>query len=132
MAKKTKIPPQLKFGPLPVDRINKTTGLELEPGEAVMSGNAQKHAARRHPKDYAKTQPHVAQVIASPLYIGDDARNPGKIELVGRIPALGTGLLVAVEITPDGDGNYNITSFYPVSEKKISDRRQKNHLLPLK
>ena len=45
---------QLDFGPLPVDLINRTTGLELENGNAFFSINAQKHAAKRHPLDYSK------------------------------------------------------------------------------
>lgn len=127
MQKKNK-PEHLVFGPLPVDEINLTLQLELDPGFVVISGNAQIHAARRHPDDFSRCLPHVAAIIENPLYLGDDARNPGKIELVGRVASLGGGLLVAIEITLDGDGLYNVTSFYPISNQKIEDRRQKGHL----
>lgn len=126
--KNKKKPAQVIFGPLPVGAIDATIGTELEPGTAVMSSNAQVHASKRHPEDFPLCFPHVAQVIANPLYVGDDLRNHGKIELVSRVPALGTGLLVAVDLTADGDGNYFVASFYPVSEEKINNRRDKGHL----
>ena len=113
---------------MPARAIRTSIELEVEEGTVVMSGNAQIHAQRRHPNDFSRCLPHVASVIANPLYIGDDAKNPGKIELVARVPALGHGLLVAVNIELDGNGEYNIASFYPVSHDKIENRRAKNHL----
>ena len=68
---------QLDFGPLPVDLINRATGLELEPGNAFFSINAQKHADKRHPLDYSRGLPHVAAVIAYPMYVGDDSNKRG-------------------------------------------------------
>lgn len=123
---------RLDFGPLPVDLINRTTGLELETGNAFFSINAQKHAAKRHPLEYSKALPHVAAVIADPMYLGDDFKNHGKIELVARVAALGNALLVAVEVTRDDSGRYNVTSFYPISQKKIDNRREKGRLLIVK
>lgn len=120
----------LFFGPLPVETINPTLDLELDTGSVVLSINAQKHASKRHPKEYGRCLPVVANVIAYPLYLGDDLKNPGKIELVGRPPALGSPLLVAVDMAPDADGNYNVVSFYPISEAKVQNRRDKGHLLP--
>lgn len=118
-----------EFGILPVCVINATLQLDLEAGEVVMPVNAQKHAQRKRPADYARCFPHVASVIADPLYLGDDFRNEGKIELVGRPLGLGTPLLVAVELTKDDDGRYSVTSFYPISEQKVQNRREKRHLL---
>lgn len=124
----SKLQPYL-FGELPVEVINRTLDLELDPGEVVMPVNAQRHAQKKRPADYARCFPHVASVIASPLYLGDDFRNHGKIELVGRPAGLGTPLLVAVELTRDGDGRYSVTSFYPIDERKVANRREKRHLL---
>lgn len=118
----------LDFGPLPVDIINDLLGLEIEEGEVRMSINAQKHAARRHPDDYSRCMPHVASILERPLYIGDDFRNPGAIELIGRVSALGGPMLVAVEVEKDGDGYYNVRSFYPIGDGKIQARREKKHL----
>ncbi|GAA0765942.1 hypothetical protein [Brevundimonas olei] len=124
-------PIDLILGPLPTDQINQALGLELEPGDIILSAGAQKHASKRHPDEYARCQPHVAAVALDPLYVGNDFRNEGKIELVSRVAALGGGMLVAVCIEPDAEGNYSVTSFYPVSEKKIENRRQSRHLILL-
>lgn len=129
MAKKPKprLIPTL-FGNLPVGAINQTLDLDLDPGEAVMSVNAQRHAQKKRPEDFARCFPHVAAVIGMPLYARDDFRNEGKIELIGKPAALGEYLLVAVEITLDGQGRYNVTSIYPVSEAKVAQRREGRHL----
>ncbi|MCI1141707.1 hypothetical protein MOP88_04135 [Sphingomonas sp. WKB10] len=118
----------LLFGDVPIAAINEALGLELDEGQAVMSTNALKHAQRRHSLDFARCLPHVASVVTNPLYVRDDFKNDGKIELVGRPPALGDYLLVAVEIVLDEDGRYNVTSFYPISESKVAKRRDTGHL----
>jgi len=120
------------FGELPVRALNATLDLELDAGEVVMSANAQKHAQARHPADFARCFPHVASVVANPLYARDDFLNHGKIELVGSPAGLGDFLLVAVEIILDAQGRYNIASFYPISEKKVARRRDSGHLRRLK
>ena len=118
----------LLFGDAPISAINNALGLELDDGRVVMSVNAQRHAQRRHPADFARCFPHVAGVVTNPLYVRDDFANDGKIELVGRPPSLGDYLLVAVEIVRDADGRYNVVSFYPISEKKVAKRRDSGHL----
>jgi hypothetical protein len=128
---KARLVPYL-FGDVPVRAINDALALELDDGQAVMSINAQKHARRRHPKDFARCFPHVAAVVTSPLYVRDDFHNDGKIELVGKPAALGEYLLVAVEIAMDEDGRYNVTSFYPISEAKVERRRDNGHLKRLR
>ena len=80
MSKRPRKQPVLELGPLPIDTINCTMGTELEPGDVVFSSAAQVHAARRHPTEYSQCLPHLAKVICNPLYIGDDHKNPGKIE----------------------------------------------------
>lgn len=115
------------FGPLPADGINAALALELEPGDVVMSIRAQRHAQKRHPVDYARCFPHVASVITGPLYVCDDFKNPGKFEMVGRPVGFPDWLLVAVELAVDGDGRYNVTSFYPVSATKVENRKQTGH-----
>ncbi|MBA3678376.1 MAG: hypothetical protein H0W74_13410 [Sphingosinicella sp.] len=120
------------FGDVPIRAINDALKLELDPGQAVMSVNAQRHAQKRHPKEFARCFPHVAAIIGNPLYVRDDYRNDGKIELVGRPIALGEYLLVAVEISLDVDGRYNVTSFYPISEQKVERRRDAGTLKRLR
>lgn len=112
------------FGPLPVASINAALDLELDEGEVMMSVNAQRHAQRRHPEDFARCFPHVATIVAMPLFVRDDFRNHGKIELVGRAPGLPDWLLVAVEISLDHEGRYNVSSFYPISDAKVQNRKE--------
>lgn len=130
MAKKEKRPQvaDLILGPLPVDAINRTLDYELEPGNVIFTAAAQRHAFKSHPDDYPRCLPHVGSVVTDPHYLGDDLRNPGKIELVARIPALGKGLLVAIVVEPDDNGDYSVASCYPVGETKIENRRQAMHL----
>jgi hypothetical protein len=66
------------------------------------------------------------------MYLRDDFKNGGKIELIARVAALGSGLLIAVEIEPDELGRYRIASMYPVSQKKIDNRREAGTLLIVK
>ena len=122
-----KIP--LYFGPIPASPISNALGIDIEDGDAVMSFFAQIHASNRHPTDYARCLPHVAAVINNPLYARDDFKNAGKIELVGRPGGMSEYLLVAVELTLDIQGRYNVTSFYPISEKKVETRREKGTLI---
>lgn len=118
----------LVLGPLPTDAINRTLGLDLEPGDVIFTAAAQAHAYRNHPDDFPRCLPHVGPVVAQPNYMGDDHKNPGKIELVTRIAALGGGLLVAIVVEQDGNGQYNVASLYPIGERKIDNRRQRGHL----
>lgn len=127
--KNSRLPAPLYFGPLPVAQINLALQLDLEAGETVMSGRAQLHASRRHGKDYCRALPHVASVLANPLYFGDDFRNTGRIEIVGRPPGWDEHLLVAVEIVRDTSGRYNVTSIYPISARKVEARRAKHRLV---
>ena len=121
-------PPPLVIGPLPVKVINDTIDTELDPGDLVLSRGAQTHAARKHPKDFARLVPHLGAVVTNPLYIGDDHRNGGKIELIGKPPGESSFLLVAVIVERDDRGQYHVASFYPVSDGKVQSRRRKGFL----
>jgi hypothetical protein len=122
----------ISLGPLPHEAINRTLELDLTFGEVILSRAAQVHAERRHPDDYGRLLPFLGSVIANPLYVGDDIKNAGKIELVGRASAAVNFMLIAVSITQDEAGQYHIASFYPVSREKIDARRQKGFLQVLK
>ena len=102
--------------------------MELEAGGVVMSGRAQLHAAKSHPADYSRCVPHIAAIVTNPLYIGDDFKNPGKIEMISRVPAIGSAILVAVNIERDKRGDYNVVSFYPVDERKLGSRLDRGFL----
>jgi len=121
----------LNLGPLPVVKINSALDMELEPGTVIFSASAQIHSSRRHPNDYGRCLPFVGEVVANALYVGDDLKNTNKIEMISRIPSLGAGLLVAVEVIPDGNGHYNVTSMYPIKFAIIEARRSKRRLIHL-
>jgi phage-Barnase-EndoU-ColicinE5/D-RelE like nuclease3 len=118
----------LILGNLPVDCINRTLKTEIEAGVVIISRAAQKHAESRHPTDYPVLLPHLATVILNPLYIGDDLRNPGKIELIGKVQNYENFVLVSVVLQRNDSGQYNVASFYPVARTKIEERRQKGYL----
>lgn len=113
--------PALDFGVLPYEQINLTLGLELEPGRVIMSARAQQHASDRHPESYPTTLPHVANVIANPLYMGDDFKNEGKIELIGRPAGAADNILVAVSVIRDDNGRYHVTSVIRSRTRKSND-----------
>ena len=120
--------PELILGPLPVEGLNLTLGLDLSLGLVVLSPAAQKHAATRHPEDYPRLLPHIATIVSNPLYVGDDFHNDQKIELIGTSVGLEGFGLVAVSIQKNTLGNYHVVSFYPVSRDKINKRREKGFL----
>jgi hypothetical protein len=120
--------PDLHLGPLPVDAINRTLGTNYAFGEVIFTRAAQVHAASRHPDEYPSCLPHVGAVIRYPLYIGDDLKNHGKIELIARIPQIRGGLLVAINMERQSTGAYHVCSMYRVDEAKIQKRRDKGFL----
>ncbi len=63
-------------------------------------------------------------MICDPLYIGDDHKNRG-IELIGRIAAIDSFVLIAVTMAKDERGNYNVLTFYAVRKEKIENRRKR-------
>ncbi len=52
----------------------------------------------------------------------------GKIEIIAGVAALGGCLLVAVQVERDEAGRYLVSSFYPISEKKVQNRLAKGYL----
>jgi hypothetical protein len=118
----------LYFGTLPFEAINKAIDLELDTADIILNRAAQIHAKRRHAEDYDECLPHLAAVIANPLYVRDDFRNDGKIEIAGQPAVLNHWLLIAISIMINTDGYYEIASFYPISQKKVDQRRHSGHL----
>ncbi|MCW9036026.1 MAG: hypothetical protein OQJ97_17525 [Rhodospirillales bacterium] len=126
--KKTLIP--LELGPLPIEKINRALSLELKPGNVILPIANQQHAMKRHPKEYPYCFPYVGAAIQNPMYIGDDHRNHGKIELIGGLPGIKNRmLLVAINIEITDEGVYKVSSFYPVSRNKIDNRVRKKFLV---
>ena len=125
--------PDIIVGQLPVEKLNRALGLELEAGVLVLTGNAQVHAARRHPAEYSNTLPHLTAALDNAAYAGDDLKNPDSIEIIGRVQSQGTWILIAVRVALANQGQYQIASFYRISDEKIQKRKAKGYLkiLPL-
>ena len=116
-------------GEFPDEIDYKTLQIEADPGNVVFSVPAQNHANKGHPGDAALIIPHLAQVITDPMYVGDDTKNPGKIELVRMIPgAGGKSALVAVTVEQDNKGEYNICSSYLITQSEVDKKRAKGVL----
>jgi hypothetical protein len=121
-------------GGIPDDLIYDTLGIELDPGQVKFSSPAQRHAHLRHPQDAPLIIPHLSQVISDPLYMGDDFRNPGKIELVRFIPGIpGKAALIAITIEKnDKDGFYHVCSSYLITQAEVDQKRDKGILKHVK
>jgi hypothetical protein len=118
---------ELSLGQLCVAKINSALELELLEGDVVFSAGAQVHAERNHPNEFLLCLPFLAGIIADPLYIGDDHKNPG-IELISRVTAANAMVLVAINLERDSDGRYHVLSFYTVKPEKVENRRQRGFL----
>jgi hypothetical protein len=119
----------LRPGNFPDDIVYKTLGIEAEPGPVIFSVPAQDHANKNHPGDAELIVPHLSQVIEDPTYVGDDYRNPGKIELVRMIPGTGgKSALIAVTVEQDENGLYNVCSSYLITQSEVDKKRSKGIL----
>ena len=129
MGKQTSDFVDLILGALPSERIGRALDLELDEGQVELSRIAQRHVSVDHPEDYAICLPHIAAIIANPLYVGDDFKNPGRLEVVGRIIAVGGPVLIGLTCNKDKDGFYRVVTFYRISEKKVENRRANSRLV---
>jgi hypothetical protein len=112
----------IDLGALPVDDINQALGLEFEPGEVVFSVPAQKHALKEHPNEFMTCLPFAGLTVRDPTYAGEGFRNPGKIELIRRVPhpmPEREALLVAIATTRDEHGHYPVCSIYPIPQSTL-------------
>lgn len=111
-------------GDMPVDAIYETLGVEIDEGPVKCSVPAILHAQARHPHDVPVIIPHLSQLIGNPLYMGDDHRNPDKIEFVGRIAGHEGAALVALTIAlSERDGHYHVCSMYMISQSELDKKR---------
>ena len=113
----------------PVEIIYKTLGIEMDAGPVKFSVPAQRHAFDRHPEDFPIIIPHLTQILTNPLYLGDDFKNPGKIELIGRIWGVGVAALVSLTVTKSvHDECYHVASTYLISQAELDKKLQKQVL----
>lgn len=116
-------------GAAPVAAVYATLGIEMDAGDVKCSAPALNHAAKRHPEDVPVILPHLSELIRNPLYMGDDLKNPGKIELVGKIAGRSGAALVALTIALDeADGYYHVCSMYMITQSELDKKREKKVL----
>lgn len=119
-------------GSMPDDDIYDTLEIEIDPGDVKFSAAAQKHAYKRHGAEVQQIIPHLSQIISDPMYMGDDFKNPGKIEFVRRIPGISKSALVALTVEKNEDGYYHVCSSYLITQSEVDKKRQKGILKNVK
>lgn len=116
-------------GQLPDEMLYRTLEIKADPGEVRLTRAAQSHIQSRHPGELEKILPRLSQLVENPLYMGDDHRNPGKIELVGRVPQHSGAVLVAILLDRnEGEDFYHICSAYFISQAEVDKRRDQKIL----
>ena len=115
-------------GNVPKEKIYKTLEIDLEAGIVKFSAPAQKHAYGRHGEELKTIIPHLSEIISDPMYMGDDYKNPGKIELVRRIRGENNAALIALKIEKADDGYYHVCSAYFISQSEVDKKKQKKIL----
>lgn len=119
----------LLAGKMPDDAVFETLGIELEPGDVKFSAAAQKHALKGHPNDVPLIVPHLSELIENPTYMGDDFRNPGRIEFVSRIRGVEGAALIALTVEKnERDGFYHVCSSYLITQSELDKKRDKGIL----
>jgi hypothetical protein len=121
---------QLLLGPLPVELINATLGVDLEPGDAILTARAHRHIAKDHAEDYATVMTYIQVLISSPTYIGQSPHHGEAFEMVRRVivPNREEIILAAINLTRNDHGNYNVHSAYRLKEHQVTRRIQLGHL----
>ena len=119
-----------RVGPLPTNKINQALGMDLLPGDVWVSKACHGHIARDHPEDYAVIIAAIFEIVAAPLYVGQDPKSSHNFYVVRRLPTGATGPfgLVAIGFEPNEFGGYNVRSAYALSQEDVDNRRAAQRL----
>ncbi|AJP73093.1 hypothetical protein [Sphingomonas hengshuiensis] len=120
----------IRVGPLPVDIVNAALGTDLEPGEVWVSAACHAHIATDHAGDYPHIIAAIFDIVARPLYVGQDPKHGRNFYLVRPMPegSANPHGLVSVGFERNRFGGYNVRSAYTVSQETINQRRSANRL----
>jgi hypothetical protein len=117
------------LGALPHDRLGQVLNTIITPGDVHFTIPAQKHAFKRHPKDFHTCFPYLSQAVFRPTYLGQSPHHIGQgIEVVLEVPGDGMNVLVAITVTSSDGGVYYVKSTYLIDNIKIYSRLRKGHL----
>ena len=120
----------IRVGPLPVEKINRALGTELEPGEVWVSSGAHEHIARDHPDDYAFMIAAIFEIVGGPLYVGQDPKHHRNFYVVRALPAQAPTPhgLVAIGFELNRRGEYSVKSAYSIDQADLNARRAARRL----
>ena len=117
---------------VPVEKINAVLGSELEPGDAWLSAKAHRHIAEDHSDDYEICIAHLRIAILEPTYVGQAPHHAENIEIIKRVRLTETKfVLVALALTPNAYGNYNVRSSYLIDQTDLDSRRNSRRVKPI-
>ena len=110
--------------------MNSALGTELDPGEVLVSPGAHRHIALDHPADYPFIMAVLPEIVASPLYIGQDPKHGENFYVVRPMPAGAPNphALVSIGLEPDGAGSYRVKTAYTISQETVTARRAARRL----
>ncbi len=122
--------PAIRIGPLPVEKINKALGVDLDPGEVWVSQAAHAHIAIDHPDDYPFIIEAIFEIVAAPLYVGQDPKHSADFYIVRAMPPGSPNPhgLVAIGFERNAFGSYNVRTAYSISQATVDTRRQAKRL----
>ncbi len=120
--------PAKRIGALPVHTINNILGTNLTEGDVWLSSAAHAHIAKDHPEDYKKYFQYLESAIAKPTFIGQAAHHLAGFEIVYRVPVDSVYILIAIAISRNIYGTYNIKSMYSMKDRAVKNRQNAKRL----
>jgi phage-Barnase-EndoU-ColicinE5/D-RelE like nuclease3 len=120
-----------RVGPLSVSLINRALETELDAADVWVSKACHDHIAHDHPDDYPIIMANLIDIIRSPTYAGQDAKNARGFYLVKRVEPGAKGrdfALVAIALERNAHGTYNVKSAYLIKQQDVDSRRLKGAL----
>ena len=114
-----------RVGPLPADLINRALGTELDHADVWVSKSCHAHIADDHPYDYPIIMANIIDILRSPAYAGQDAKNGSGFYLVKRVRPVADRefVLIAIGLELSPHGNYNVKSAYTIKQRDVDSRR---------
>ncbi len=120
----------ITLGRLAIDKVNQALGTELDPGDVWLSPGAHRHIAVDHPDDYPFIMAVIADVVAQPLYVGQDPKHGRNFYIVRPLPAGAPNphALVSIGLARDEVGRYRVRTAYTISQDTVTARRSAKRL----
>lgn len=109
------------------ERVIQLLGISIEKNTEIFLGNDNiVHMQKRHLSDYAKYGSEIADIIASPDYVGYHEKDDS-IEYVKEYPV--NNEFVKVAVRPTRNGNYFARSLYILNNSRVRNFIKKGTLV---